>query len=153
MVDMIDTDTQRIVAREFWGDTRRGWSDMTHDERLAALDAHAKRHKRAPAAAPAPVVLPTPPSLAGAPPAIVKLAGDLFGSVRAYVKTLLDSEMGRQHDELRGLSESMERRISTLEALPTPKAADNELIARVNKIGLQLSSFEKRLAAIERRKD
>jgi hypothetical protein len=101
---------------------------MTSEEKTHAITAHAERHKRAPRAGPATVVLPTPPSLAGAPPAIVKLAGDLFGSVRSYVKTVLDTEMGRQQDELRGLAESMERRIAVLEAIPVPKSADSELV-------------------------
>jgi hypothetical protein len=53
MVDMTDTDTQRVVAREFWAghliDGRAAtWDDMTSEEKTHAITAHAERHKPAP---------------------------------------------------------------------------------------------------------
>lgn len=155
----VDHDTRTQAAREYFGGRRApggrqlGWDDMTASERESALDSWSKRQRAAlppetksaetPAESPplqpqTPAIVPSPSSPTTLSPTMAKMLDSIVESVKQLMDAKIDNAVAKAYTELLALAKAR-------------SAVDADLIARQNKATTQLSAFEKRLAALERK--
>lgn len=133
---MNDERVQETIAREFWGDDRRGWKDMTHAERISASAAYNRKHERAlitksspPVAAATPIQLPLDMRR------MQKMADEVVDSVKGYVHQLVVTDIGRQEIQMRSIGEQLRRIAGT-----DTKAIDE----RIEQLAARVAELERR---------